>query len=149
MKTLMTLMILLFSLSCSTNKTAEEEVIKAVSDIHSWENENLKGIVVLEEKGNAVDVAAVFEGLSPYSSIRLDVYEKGVCIGPYYESSGQRIEKRLGKVSADREGKAMQETMIKINHKEALDQLVGKSIVVHIDQERVACGLIKPVESVL
>lgn len=153
---------------------SKQVVIKAASDVHSSLYEDLSGLIIFEDMGNEIKVTANVTGLKPNSKLGFHVHEKGVCEGPAYKSAGghfnpyhkphdgisgqERHLGDLGNLETDTRGVAKKEIMIPKYSQGDLGLLAGKSVLIHEKRddmksqpsgdsgERIACGLIKPIE---
>lgn len=168
--------IFILALSCASREEKEQKLSeispkRAVSDLHSSKNKNLKGNISIEEKGGGLIFKADVKGLKPNAKHGFHIHEKGICEGPDYKSAGAHLNPHktkhgdpksshkhlgdLGNIQTDQTGSS--KTVITIENV-TLDEISGKSVLIHESMDdlktdpsgnsggRIACGLIKPVE---
>lgn len=156
-------------------KVQEEITTLALSDIHSAKLPKLAGTVSFENTVEGIKVKANLTGLPKKSTLGFHIHEMGACEGPDYKSAGEHFNPTkmqhggpnhnkkhsgdLGNLVTDANGTAVYEIVIPKAANEEFEQIIGKSVLVHAKKDdfktqpsgnsgsRIACGIIKPMES--
>ncbi len=147
--------------------------VKAVSDIHSAKRQNLKGLLTIEDLNHEFKMRIEVSGLKPNAQHGIHIHEKGFCEGPDYKSAGAHFNPHnkahghpgvsnrhlgdLGNIETDKNGVGKKEIILPKTNTDDLSLLIGKSVLINADPDnltsepsgnsgdRIACGLIKPV----
>lgn len=147
--------------------------VKAVSDLHSAIMENMKGLLTIEDNKDYLTINIEVSGLKPNAKHGFHIHENGICEGPNYKTAGghfnphkkshgppaslQRHLGDMGNIETDATGAAKKVILLPKNKADDLNLIIGKSVLIHAaaddlktqpsgnSGERIACGLIKPV----
>lgn len=156
-------------------KVQEEVTTMALSDIHSAKFPKLAGTVSFENVTEGIKVKANLTGLPKKSTLGFHIHQNGACEGPDYKTAGDHFNPTemqhggpdhskkhagdLGNLVTDANGSAAYEIVIPKSGNEDFEQIVGKAVLVHAKKDdfktqpsgnsgaRIACGIIKPMES--
>lgn len=156
-------------------KVQQEVTTLALSDIHSAKYPKLAGTVSFENVPEGIKVKAKITGLPKKSSLGFHIHEMGACEGPDYKSAGGHFNPTgmkhggpnksmkhagdMGNLVTDANGAAMYEVVVPKTGNEAFEQIIGKAVLIHAKKDdlksqpsgnsgaRIACGIIKPMES--
>jgi Cu-Zn family superoxide dismutase len=162
------------SMQKQDQKISHHIITKAVASIHSVHNEKIAGTIAIEDLGKELKVTADLIGLPTNARLGFHIHEKGICIGPEYESAGghfnphnqphgrpgvkQRHLGDMGNIETNLRGEARKVVLMPKKAEDDLSLVMGKSIIIHKDAddlksqptgdagERLACGLLRPVE---
>lgn len=156
-------------------KVQEEVTTLALSDIHSTKMPKLAGTVSFENVSEGIKVKANLTGLPKKTTLGFHIHEMGACEGPDYKSAGEHFNPTemqhggpdhskkhsgdLGNLVTDASGAAVYEIVIPKSANDDFEKIIGKSVLVHAKKDdfktqpsgnsgaRIACGIIKPMES--
>lgn len=150
-----------------------DEDIRAVSDLHSASQEKMIGLVKIKDYKDHFKIEVEVSGLKPNSKHGLHIHENGICEGPYYKTAGDHFnpykhahgrpdsKKRhigdMGNIETDANGIGKNVIILPKQKMDDLNLIIGKSVLLHAGADdlktqpsgnsgdRIACGLIKPV----
>lgn len=154
-------------------KVLHSQDAKAVSDLHSATMENMKGLLTIEDNNEQLKIIIEVSGLKPNAKLGFHIHENGICEGPNYKTAGahfnphkkahggpESLERHLGdmgNIETDATGAGKKIILLPKSQADDLNLIIGKSVLIHAaaddlktqpsgdSGERIACGLIKPV----
>lgn len=170
---LMTVLAVSCSVKRQEPKVLHSPEAKAVSDLHSATNEKMTGMLSIEDSQDHMKINIEVSGLKPNSKHGIHIHQNGVCEGPYYKSAGDHFNPHkkshgkpdsterhlgdMGNIETDQNGVGKKVVILPKNQIDDLNLIIGKSVLIHAaaddlktqpsgnSGERIACGLIKPV----
>lgn len=154
-------------------KVIHTKEASAVSDLHSATMEKMKGLLTIEDNKDHLKIDIEVSGLKPNARLGFHIHENGICEGPNYKTAGghfnpykkshgapegsQRHLGDMGNIETDATGAAKKVIILPKYKADDLNLIIGKSVLIHAaaddlktqpsgnSGERIACGLIKPV----
>lgn len=147
----------------------------AIANVHSSKYPNIEGTVSFTNQAQGIKIIANLSGLPKKAYLGFHIHENGACEGPDYKSAGDHYNPTsaahggpgnssrhfgdLGNLITDAKGETQYQLIIPKNSDADFEKIIGKSILIHAKRDdlksppsgnagaRIACGIIKPIDS--